>query len=84
MPTFKNRLDELLADVVLASGIQRQVRLEAVRAYIASTPMDTLKRQIAEITSIPELQVLQAAGVPQALQPTFLFVYSQLTGTLTG
>lgn len=80
MPDFKNQLDSLLADAVLASGVGRQVKLTAIRDYISKTPIDTLKREVSVITSKPELTMLQASGVPQGLQETFLYTYSRLTG----
>jgi len=78
MVTFKNRLDELLAEVVLASGVSRQLALDNVRSYIKTIDVDQLRREIAAITSLTELQMLQAAGVPQSAQPQFFTQYSRL------
>lgn len=81
MPSFKNALDSLLADAVLASGIQRNAVLDKIRQYVKATPIDTLKAQVAVITSKPELTMLQAAGVPAGLQAVFLQTYQQLQGS---
>jgi len=78
MPVFKNKLDELLADAVLASGLMRQAMLERVRQYIAETDIAQLRKEIAVIDSLPEMQMLQAAGVPASLQSVFLFRLTQL------
>jgi hypothetical protein len=78
MPVFKNKLDELLADAVLASGLMRQAMLERVRQYILETDIAQLRKEIAVIDSLPELQMLQAAGVPAGLQSVFLFRLTQL------
>ena len=80
MPKFKNTLDELLADAVLASGLDRQVKLTAIRDYISKTPIDTLKSEVSVITSKQEFTMLQAAGVPAGLQEVFLFTLTRLTG----
>jgi hypothetical protein len=78
MPTFKNRLDELLADTVLASGILRQNALDAVRQYVKEISVDQLRREIAALTSLTELNMLQAAGVPLAAQPQFFYQVQKL------
>lgn len=78
MPTFKNKLDELLADAVLASGVDRQVKLTAVRSYLQQTSIDQLRKEVAVITNKNELTMLQAAGVPLGLQDVFLFTYQNL------
>jgi heme oxygenase len=78
MPVFKNKLDELLADAVLASGLMRQAMLERVRQYMLETDIAQLRKEIAVIDSLPELQMLQAAGVPAGLQSVFLFRLTQL------
>jgi len=78
MPVFKNKLDELLADAVLASGLMRQAMLERVRQYMLETDITQLRKEIAVIDSLPEMQMLQAAGVPAGLQSIFLFRLTQL------
>jgi len=83
MPVFKNKLDELLADAVLASGLMRQAMLERVRQYIAETDIVQLRKEIAVIDSLPEMQMLQAAGVPASLQSVFLFRLTQLQSVQT-
>ena len=83
MPVFKNKLDELLADAVLASGLMRQAMLERVRQYIAETDIVQLRKEIAVIDSLPEMQMLQAAGVPASLQSVFLFRLTQLQSAQT-
>jgi hypothetical protein len=83
MPVFKNKLDELLADAVLASGLMRQAMLERVRQYIAETDIAQLRKEIAVIDSLPEMQMLQAAGVPASLQSVFLFRLTQLQSVQT-
>lgn len=80
MPTFKNKLDELLADTVLASGVGRQLALDKVREYLRGISTDDMRKQIAAITSLPELQMLQAAGVPAAAQTQFFTQYQRLQG----
>lgn len=80
MPQFKNQLDSLLADAVLASGVDRQVKLNAIRDYLKKTSIYDLKKQVSVITSKPELSMLQASGVPQGLQEVFLYTYTRLTG----
>jgi hypothetical protein len=77
--TPQNNLEDLLTRRGLASCTTRQVFLEKVRAYIRETPTTQLSKEISEITSLVLLNMLQAAGVPQDLQPTFLFVYQRLT-----
>jgi len=83
MPVFKNKLDELLADAVLASGLMRQAMLERVRQYMAETDITQLRKEIAVIDSLPEMQMLQAAGVPASLQSVFLFRLTQLQSVQT-
>jgi len=83
MPVFKNKLDELLADAVLASGLMRQAMLERVRQYMAETDIAQLRKEIAVIDSLPEMQMLQAAGVPASLQSVFLFRLTQLQSVQT-
>jgi len=83
MPKFSNKLDEILADAALASGIQRQVALEAVRKYLSTTPLQQLKVEVSQITSLTELRFLQAAGVPSGLQETFLTIFQSLSGRLS-
>jgi hypothetical protein len=83
MPKFKNQLDELLADAVLASGVQRQVALEIVRKYLLTTDIQRLKIEVAQINSLTELRFLQAAGVPSGLQEVFLTVYQSISGKLS-
>lgn len=78
MPTFKNKLDELLADAVLASGIDRNVKLTAIRTYLQQTSIDQLRKEVSVITNKNELTMLQAAGVPLGLQDVFLFTYQNL------
>ena len=82
MPIFKNKLDELLADGVLASGTMKQVVLEQVRAYLRETPIQQLKLEVSQLKSLPQLAFLQAAGVPGGLQPVFLNLYAELSGKL--
>ena len=83
MPVFKNKLDELLADAVLASGLMRQAMLERIRQYMAETDITQLRKEIAVIDSLPEMQMLQAAGVPASLQSVFLFRLTQLQSVQT-
>jgi len=78
VPTFKNNLDILLANAVLASGVGRNVAIAAIRNYINTTPIEQLKKEVAQITSKPELTMLQAAGVPGPLQEVFLFTFQQV------
>jgi hypothetical protein len=82
MPFFKNPLDELLADAVLASGVNRQVALERVRELMRKTSTNTLATWISQITSLPELTMLQAAGVPAPLQRVFFAQIAQLQQSL--
>ena len=81
MVTFKNQLDSLLAEAVLASGVQRNVVIDKIRLYLKSTSIDQLNREVAVITSKPELTMLQAAGVPAGLQAVFLQTYQMLQGS---
>jgi hypothetical protein len=81
MPTFKNKLDELLADAVLTSGVQRQANIDVVRGYIRGITVEQLRREIAAITSIMELQMLQAAGVPASAQDQFFTQYARVSPT---
>ena len=81
MVTFKNQLDSLLAEAVLASGVQRNVVIDKIRLYLKSTSIDQLNREVAVITSKPELVMLQAAGVPAGLQAVFLQTYQILQGS---
>lgn len=74
MPAPKNKLEELLQEVVLASGLEKSQRLQAVRAYIASISIAQLNKEIAEITNRVELTALNAAGVPAGAQTTFYYV----------
>jgi hypothetical protein len=83
MPKFANKLDELLADAVLANGVQRQVALEVVRKYLQTTPLQQLKMEVSQVVSLTELRFLQAAGVPSGLQEVFLTVYQSLSGKLS-
>ena len=79
MPKFANKLDRLLADVVLASKFARLQKLDIVRDYIRTTNKDKILREIAQITSEPELRQLAGAGVPRYAQTAFLSVMHQLT-----
>ncbi len=79
MPKFANNLDRLLADVVLASKFNRTEKLNLVRAYIAKVSRDRLNREIAQITSEPELRQLAGAGVPGYAQSAFLSQVKLLT-----
>jgi hypothetical protein len=80
MPKFANLLDGLLADAVLTSGVDRQMKLDAVRAYIKVIPVERLNIEIAALTSKPELNMLQAVGVPLGAQPAFFYQYSKVAG----
>lgn len=79
MPKFANKLDRLLADVVLANKFARRIELDAVRKYIRTIPKERLVKEISEITSEPELKQLAGAGVPGFAQDTFLAVISKVT-----
>jgi len=80
MPTFKNRLEELAADAVLASGLQRQYYLNQLRDMIKNTPIEELAKEIAEITNLNELRMLQAAGIPQGAQPALMAAIARASG----
>ncbi len=82
MPKFRNKLDELLADAVLASGQARQTALDSVRGYLRATPIVQLKLEIAQLQSLQELNMLQAAGVPLGLRDTFSTTYELVQGRL--
>jgi hypothetical protein len=77
-----NKLDEILADTVLANGVQRQVALNAVRQYLSATPVERLKAELAQVTSQASLKMLQAAGVPLGLQDTYYAVLESVSGRL--
>ncbi len=79
MPTFANKLDELLADTVLASGTLRQVALNKVRDYLQTTPVAQLQREVQQVTSLQSLRMLQAAGVPLGLQAAYLARFESLS-----
>ena len=79
MPKFANKLDRLLADVVLASKFERLQRLDIVRDYLKTTNRDRLIKEVNEITSEPELRQLAGAGVPGYLQDAFLCRMQKLT-----
>ena len=80
MPVFKNRLEELAADAVLASGLQRQYFLNQLRDMIKNTPIEVLAKEIAEITNLNELRMLQAAGVPAGAQPALMVAIARASG----
>ena len=82
MPQFKNHLDELLAEIVLASGVDRNIFINQVRQYIEANTTDKIRTEIAQITSLQELQVLQAVGVRRDLQDIFLSTYGRLGNRL--
>jgi len=80
MPVFKNRLEELAADAVLASGLQRQYYLNQLRDMIKNTLIEELAKEIAEITNLNELRMLQAAGVPAGAQPALMAAIARASG----
>lgn len=80
MPKFVNQLDEKLADAVLASGVDRLTKLNDVREYLKQIPTDRLITEIAAITSLNELRMLQAAGVPFAAQTVYYYQVNKLSG----
>jgi len=80
MPVFKNRLEELAADAVLASGLQRQYYLNQLRDMIKNTSIEKLAKEIAEITNLNELRMLQAAGVPAGAQPALMAAIARASG----
>jgi len=80
MPVFKNRLEELAADAVLASGLQRQYYLNQLRDMIKNTAIEELAKEIAEITNLNELRMLQAAGVPAGAQPALMAAIARASG----
>jgi len=80
MPVFKNRLEELAADAVLASGLQRQYYLNQLRDMIKNTPIEELAKEIAEITNLNELRMLQAAGIPQGAQRALMAAIARASG----
>ena len=78
MVQFKNKLDEMLAEGVLASGIQKNAIIAKIRDYIKTISVDDLKKQISVIDSKVELSLLQAVGVPGGAQSTFFYVVQNL------
>jgi hypothetical protein len=76
MPTFANKLDEMLTEALRASGLQRQTQIDVIRDYVRSISIDQLRREIAAITSISELSLLNAVGVPLGAQTQF---YTQIS-----
>jgi len=79
MPKSVNKLDELLADAVLSSGPTRQVAHLALVAYKKSISEAQLKREILQITSMPELNYLQSIGVPKDIYQDFLNQIRKIT-----
>jgi len=80
MPVFKNRLEELAADAALASGLQRQYYLNLLRDMIKNTPIEELAKEVAEITNLNELHMLQAAGIPQGAQDALMTAIARASG----
>jgi len=80
MSMFKNRLEELAAQTYLASGLQRQVFLNQLRDMIANTPIEELAREIAEITNLNLLRMLQAAGIPKGAQSALFTAIARASG----
>jgi hypothetical protein len=72
MVKFENQLDEFLTDVVLAQGLQRQIRRDAVKKYIASISPNQFRQEMTEIQHLPALEILNSLGVKKEYYNDFL------------
>ncbi|MDE1866914.1 MAG: hypothetical protein KGI08_04285 [Thaumarchaeota archaeon] len=79
MPTFTNKLDELLADVVLSNNINRLLSGRVVKQYWDTLSKDQKKEQLSQITSLAELNILNSLGIPKEIYTDFLLVLQKAT-----
>ncbi|MGI0061012.1 MAG: hypothetical protein ACREBA_01005 [Nitrosotalea sp.] len=72
MPKFINKLDELLADAVLTGGFARITTIKMAKQYWDSLQEQQKIDEMKQITSLPELALLNSLGVPKRIYNIFL------------
>ncbi|MDE1867533.1 MAG: hypothetical protein KGI08_07485 [Thaumarchaeota archaeon] len=79
MPIFVNKLDELLADVVLSNNITRVQTSAIAKQYWDGLTDDMKKTEMSQITSLAEINILNSLGIPKKIYTSFLEVLAKAT-----
>jgi len=72
-----NQLEYYLQQAWLSAGAQRVQWIQKVREYLQVTDPLIIDSELAQITNIHELRMLQAAGVPEFLTTRFYVQYNK-------